>query len=341
MSKYKHFPARPIKDEEPQGDLLKRPKLLFVAIFAPTFSPKGMIDGFEKAGFDVVTFDWRKVKFNEGIEGLKDRIVVKAQMEKPDLIFLHIQNSESIGVDEVVELQKIAPTINYTFDVREDMSWFKELAPHISYTYLASLDQVKEFKKEGIKNVGLMQSSCDMNLYKPGVSSRQTDILFIGQNYSQTNLKFPLAEFRQEMCKVLDSEFGDKFQSYGMRQKNNQVVLHEDEVALLRGAKIVIAANNFDMDSYQSDRIWRSMATGAFVLAHHSKGIEKVFEVGKHLDTWKDFDELVQKVKYYLANEASRNIIAKAGMDFVRNENTWAKRFENLYKHLIYELASK
>jgi spore maturation protein CgeB len=55
------------------------------------------------------------------------------------------------------------------------------------------------------------------------------------------------------------------------------------------------------------------------------------FTDGEHLRTWNTFDQLIQLIDYYLANEAERKQIAKQGEQFVRENYT----FDNMIKNLI------
>lgn len=341
-NQYKNLPTHKVigmtkTDIEPMPED-NRPVILFAAIYAPTFSPKAMIKGMEENGFRVETYDWQKVKFNAGIEGLNDRIIVKAMEVQPDLIFLHLQNTETITVETAKGLQKIAPVINYTFDVRSDISWYKEIAPFITHTYFGCQEDVDECAKEGIANVGIMQSSADYDYYKKITPvANIPEILFIGANYSTTNMNFPLSNHRQEMIKFLQKEYPEPlFGDYGMGQTNNRFINIHEEFFLYNTAKIVIVQNQFDREHYQSDRIWRAMGSGAFVLAHKTKGIDKMFNVGEHLDVWSDFDELKSKIDYYLDNDDKRIGIAIAGYNYVRNTQRWQDRFESL-KQYIHE----
>ena len=64
------------------------------------------------------------------------------------------------------------------------------------------------------------------------------------------------------------------------------------------------------------------MGSGCFALSHHYDGIEKDFEVEKHLVTFHDFDGLRNKIDYYLQNEDERNKIAMAGCKHVHQKFT-------------------
>jgi len=53
--------------------------------------------------------------------------------------------------------------------------------------------------------------------------------------------------------------------------------------------------------------------TKSFVLAEYVPGLENLFRFGKEIEVFHDKDELLQKVKYYLANDDERERIAKRG----------------------------
>src|SRR5258707_15470496 len=94
--------------------------VLHSMIEAPTFPSKGIECGFLENGFEYTGFDWQRCKYNSSVEEMMDRLIGKAHMEKPDLIFLHHQNPDSLDVGTAKELSKVAFVVNYTLDVRND-----------------------------------------------------------------------------------------------------------------------------------------------------------------------------------------------------------------------------
>lgn len=326
----KHFIRKGITEVD---EISNKPKVLFACIEAPTYSSKGMIKGFEDNGYEVIVFDWQKVRFNEGVEGMKDRLYYKAMMERPELIFLHIQNEDAVDAELAIGLQSIAFTINYTFDVRskEKTAWMYELAQHIGLTLFSNQDDVNICKALGISKVGIMQSSCDTNWYKKlkGLSKDDNSVVFIGNNNENSNLNFDNAGERQAMIKFLYSEYSRSFNAYGLGQKNN-MINPQQEISLYNTSSIAISHNNYDRELYTSDRLWRIMACGCFCLTKYFKGVEAVFERGIHLDWWHDFNELKEKIDYYILNADEREAIAAQGHSKVIKNHTWTDRFNEL-----------
>ena len=90
---------------------------------------------------------------------------------------------------------------------------------------------------------------------------------------------------------------------------------------------------------YQPDivpmRIFDILASGGFVLAEHTAGLEEVLVVGQEIETWSSERELVEKARWYLAHPDQAREIAAAGMARVRADHTIRGRMA----HMLSQLA--
>lgn len=312
---------------------MSKHKVLFALINADSYQSEGMVEGFENNGYDVIKFDWQRVRFSLGTDRMREMIIDLADLEKPDLIFLHIQNPDALDEYTIRTLQNTAPTVQYTFDVRrkEKIQWMYDYAKFVTHTFFACQEDVDNCIEQGINNVSHLHSSADFNIYKPLplFDTETPEIIFIGANYVGTNLEFDLAEERQDMVRFLEQEYEDRFGAYGLGQRN-KMVNPQQEVKLYNTCQIAICQNNFSYTDYSSDRIWRAMGSGTFVLSKYFKGIEKIFEKEVHLDTWENFDELKQLIDFYLNDEKERSVIAKSGSLLVRENHTWTERIKEM-----------
>src|ERR1019366_788393 len=158
-------------------------KALLIKLEAPSYSSIGMERAF-KEHFEVVSIDWQGVRFNLGINKLWPAIMFQVGLFNPDLIFIQLQVSHVLNTEQFKELGKIAFVINYTEDVREDIKWMEDAAPHIGLTIFTNQDDVDKLKEKGIYNVAYMPVSYNDVWYRP-VS--KTDkyyayIVFIGNH---------------------------------------------------------------------------------------------------------------------------------------------------------------
>ena len=107
-----------------------------------------------------------------------------------------------------------------------------------------------------------------------------------------------------------------------------EYVNNQQEAEIYRTSAIAINCSHFNYSRYSSDRLFREMASGAFVLSHAYKDYDIDFENKKHLVVWNDIPELIEKCHYYLGNKSERDIIAKQGCDLVKNTANWDFRIK-------------
>lgn len=336
----------PFTEEELKAD--ERPSVLFVGIFSKVYDSTYIVNSFEEAGYQCESFDWQKVRFVEGLAGMLDRLIGKAKMMKPDIIFMQIQNPDVLLVDAAKELSKKSFVINYTFDVRNSIDWYKEIAPHVGLTLFGDKQSVMELRKEGIENVEYLSCAADYGLYRKLEVRERTsefgDVVFIGNNTVGSALNFPRAQERVDMIEFMRKQFGDRFKAYGTNWGiNSSVVYPHMEVLIYNSAQVAITHNHFLRSGYQSDRALRSMGCNCYTIAQYYPEINKDFNPTV-LATWLDFEMLAEETEKALSNDERRKMIADNGYEWVRENHSWKKRIEQLKglieKYRIHEPQS-
>jgi len=85
-------------------------------------------------------------------------------------------------------------------------------------------------------------------------------------------------------------------------------------------------------------RTFEIAGIGGFQMIQWRAGLSNLFDDGKELVAFKNFEELKEKIKYYLGNEAIRNKIANAGQKRAYNSHTYQHRL-NLILNTIFSSA--
>lgn len=113
---------------------------------------------------------------------------------------------------------------------------------------------------------------------------------------------------------------------------------------MLRSGRIVFNADiDFAHNESGNMRLFEATAIGSFVLTEYKDNITKYFEPGVEVETFRDNDELVSKIRYYLAHPEKRDAIALRGQRRCLEENSMDKRTHELdaviKKHLAIKAA--
>ena len=140
---------------------------------------------------------------------------------------------------------------------------------------------------------------------------------------------------RREMCRRL-SEFD--FRLYGGSEgiqldgvKTYPRVGYDTDLPLVyRYSRINIGSTLHTIRSGIPMRVLDIMGTGGFLLTNYQPEIPQLFKVGQEIEVYHDFDEMIDKVRFYLKNENARQKIAASGYNAVRSKYTYEKQIRNI-----------
>jgi spore maturation protein CgeB len=152
----------------------------------------------------------------------------------------------------------------------------------------------------------------DEEVDRPAQIDKEYNISFIGNLYGPR--KQTLSQINHEV-KIINNAFGHK---------------HSEEVSR---TKINL---NFCTDGGASDRVYKVLAAGGFLISNDWDGRSDMFEENKDLVIFTDIKDLNDKINYYLNNPGKREEIAKHGNRTVQKYNrfSWAQQIINIHERL-------
>ncbi len=77
--------------------------------------------------------------------------------------------------------------------------------------------------------------------------------------------------------------------------------------------------------------------SGAFYLTEWIEELADLYDIGREIVCYRSHEEMVDRCRYYLAHDAERERIARAGLERARRDHTWHRRFEGLFETLARE----
>lgn len=114
--------------------------------------------------------------------------------------------------------------------------------------------------------------------------------------------------------------------------------------ALKSGRIVLNASIDYFHEEAPNMRLFEATGAGAFLLTEHQPNIQKFFEPGVEIETFRDSGELIEKIYYYLEHSEKREAIARRGHERCRREYSMsnrAKEFDALIrKHLARKYPS-
>ena len=143
---------------------------------------------------------------------------------------------------------------------------------------------------------------------------------------------------REYMVKLLECE-EFKFRVYGNEEWETvsnvyeSFLEHFEEMPkLFKATKVNINLARTFVEAGLPMRIFDVLGSGGFLLTNYKSGLEDCFDIGKDLVVFKDFDEMIELIKYYLNNPEERKKIAKSGYEKVKKYHNYNNRFDEILK---------
>jgi hypothetical protein len=156
-----------------------------------------------------------------------------------------------------------------------------------------------------------------------GNSELKAEILFASYD---PETYFPLdVEKKYDVVFLGTAKFGNR-RSFLTGVEVFSGVWNEEHNLITNQTRVNIHVNNKGGNG--SDRIFKVMGSGGFLLCQYSDDIPKLFTIGEDLDVFHTKEEMDAKIKYYLENEEERERMALNGLNTVRTKYTrkqWAE----------------
>lgn len=260
-----------------------------------------------------------------GVAELNKRLLAVAQDFQPDFILLF--KPILIKPETVKRLAGIAKIFSWYPDYvkfpKTASSYFYASIPfydaHFSFNYANSL----ELEKLGAKVSIFLPCAADPEIHKPPEHLTEedralgADVLFMG-----TYAPEPRVEYMERLAadgyrvKIYGNGWEKLSASSPLRRLGAvqfRALYLEGMAKAMASSKIVIAFVRKHNDETLACRTYEIPACGAFMLHERTSKTGEVFEEGKEAEFFGSYEELRDKVKYYLGHPEERARIAAAG----------------------------
>lgn len=305
----------------------KKPKILYFGTFGKHCSDPFRIKGFLNKNINFKVVDFRKIFKTGGHESLRNYVIHFLYSYNPDFVFVNKGEKFSTENLKLFRLFSEVPWVLFYGDQRNEIEHYLRDTMKFYDGVLVNADDEKyksDLMKFGAKKVFYYHTATDLEIYKKDENAKEIfDIAFFGGNYED---RFPDSRFRKETIEFLRKKYNVGIFGMGWQNGFHLPVFGNNFAVMASKAKILLGINAFsNIRKYCSNRTWNSMACG-FLISHHFKGIEEMFENHKHLVWFKTLPELVENIDYYLKNKDERMKIYKNGRDILEQQYTYDVR---------------
>ena len=296
-------------------------------------------------GVEVILFDWVTLTGKFGKAKMNDLLYQKVRKNQPDLVLFSIFGEE-FEKDIIKKLSTIpgVTTINiFANDSWQYESFSKYWAP--SFTWIATDEHscIAKYKKDiDYANVLPWHWGINPRHWKNTNQPSKYDVSFVGQAYG--NRKGIIRGIQQKGVNI--EPFGRGFTNgkvtfaemitiFNTSKINLNISLDSRYMEYAKFLPELIQPKTINLNHFQMKaRVFEVPGCGGFLLTTYGEALKEYFKLGQEIETYKDFDEMIEKIKFYLKNESIRTKIAKAGYRKTLNKYTYQQILSNTFNSM-------
>ena len=292
------------------------------------------------------------------ITELNHDLLKRVSQIKPDAVFIY--RGTHIRASTIKRIKVVSPRsilIGYNNDdpfspMYSTWMWrhFMECIPEYDIVFAYREKNLGDLKKVGAKRVGLLRSYYIPELNRPiNLSERvrksyDSDVVFVGHYEADQRVKYLESVVKSGWELRL---FGPGYDwdpviresKYLSAQVPVRLVWGDDYNYALCGSKIALCfLSKLNRDTY-TRRCFEIPATRTMMLAEYTDDLASLFSEGEDVEFFRDLNEMLQKIEFYLSNDLRREAVAEAGYQRVRKDGHDVVNRMKSVLHFIQEVG--
>lgn len=265
------------------------------------------------------------------LEGVMARASAAHAQSPIDAVFAYV-SGEHVTVPLLERLRGLgAPMVNLSLN---DKEWFvgrirsgrahgvRDIARHFDLCWTSTADALPKYLVEGATPLYLPEGA-NPSVHAPVAVERDIDVSFVGQCYE------PRPRFIEALRRA-----GLAVQAFGPGWPNGRVPLQE-MVRIWNRSRVTLGFSGVlghaGSHCLKGRDFEVPMSGGLYLVEHHDE-LAPFYRLGQEILTWRDEDELVDRVRWVLQHPDQAERIREAGRARAMAEHTWDARFRRVFQ---------
>jgi spore maturation protein CgeB len=242
-------------------------------------------------------------------------------------------------------------TVNWYCNASYQLHLVSRIAPHYDYCLVPEKNRLADYRALGARPI-YCQEAANADVYTPRQVPQDLDVTFVGGCYGE----------RPGLVRWLRAGgvdvrvFGPRWEYHvAPRSRNPLRRWRRSSKGLPASAVGGVLSDTALVETYSRSKINLGFSTcgdthanaapvtqirlrdfevpmsGGFYLTGHLPDLEEFFEVGREIETYRSREELLDKIRFYLAHDAARDRVRRAGRERCLRDHTWRRRFETAF----------
>ena len=205
------------------------------------------------------------------------------------------------------------PSAWWAIDTHLDFAWALQKARGFDLVFTAQRDGAEDLRRAGISAAAWLPLACDPEIHGKHDVPKQFDVAFVGHVFPGP---------RADLLNLIRRKYPESFigQCY-----------FEEMARTYSAARTVF---NRSIKNDVNMRVFEALASGSLLVTNDlsENGQAELFRDGVHLAAYREAEDLLDKIAFYLGREPLREKVAAAGRAEALEKHTYFHRMERLLR---------
>lgn len=248
-----------------------------------------------------------------------------------DVIFTYL-SGELVTPETMDRIRSLGvPTVNLSLNDKENFvgkikkgqaQGMRDICRYFDLCWTSTEDALKKYCAAGATPLYLPEGA-NPEVHQPYAGEKTIDISFVGQQYGN----------RAEIIDGLQRA-GISVEAFGYGWPKGPLST-EEMVRLYSKSRINLGfggVSGHDHTYCLKGRDFEVPMSGGLYLTEYHRELEKVYQLGQEIMTYRNFSELLITIRELLANPQKAETIRQNGFRRARSEHTWEMRFDKIFR---------
>jgi spore maturation protein CgeB len=280
-----------------------------------------------RLGYEVQHFDTQNPTLHATYADLNYALLAEVKRYDPDII-MTVQKDYEVWTDTLLAIRRMGKAALVTWTTDDSFKFHtvsKFIAPFYDAISTLFKYRVEDYIRAGVEGVYYTQCAANSHWLNPPKRAEdcQFSVSFVGKPYRP----------RVELVRALERA-GIHVDCFGFGWPNGPIPTDQMPVVMRDSVISLNFSAAAESDAVQNTQIkartFEVPGAGGFLLTDTSPGMAEVYEFGREIEVYDDFDDLQKKIRYYLQHPDERDRIAHAGYLRTVACHTWEQRLKGL-----------
>ncbi len=300
---------------------------------------------FQRLCREVQLFDFHALAQRDGKAAMNAALTDLVETERPDLALFALYGDE-FAPRTVEGLRRWTETLAYFFDDLWRVEFALAWAPRFGHVATPSTGALRRYHAHGYRRVLYSPLGYNHWVFQKHDTPKRYDVSFVGGSHPYRS--WVIRQLRRAGIQV--AVWGGGVWPAGR-------VGYDALVTIINESKVNLNISNsrrWDLPYLVSSpralsvaltsrktreplkgRCFEVAGCGGFLLTHYMEDLERCFAIGGEVVVYADVDDLVDKIRHYVAHDGEREAIAAAAHRRALAEHTYARRLGELVERIF------